>query len=108
MIVASFQFQVKRDKRAEFVRAAENFVSTLRQSPGCVDCHLLSDCELRSRFTVQSRWDGRTPLRRFLQSNDFRALLGTRILLHVPPHVCIDEVVRCTRLPGRGPTVPGW
>jgi quinol monooxygenase YgiN len=108
MVVASFQFQVRREKRAEFVRAAEHFVSTLRHSPGCVDCHLLSDCELRGRFTVSSRWDGRTPLRRFLQSNEFRALLGTRILLHDPPHICIDEVVRCTHLPGRGDEIGGW
>ena len=29
-------------------------------------------------------------------------------LLHDPPHICIDEVVRCTHLPGRGDEITGW
>jgi quinol monooxygenase YgiN len=108
MIVASFHFEVKREKRTEFVHAAEKFVSTLRQSPGCLESQLLSNCEFRSRYTVMSRWEGRTALQRFLQSNDFRALLGTRILLHDPPHICIDEVIRYTQLPGRGRSLLSW
>ena len=108
MIVASLQFQVRREKRSEFLRAAENFVSTLRQSPGCVECRLLVDCESRDRYTVSSRWDETSQLRLFLDSNEFRALLGTRILLHGPPNISIDEVVRCTRLPGRGPFRLAW
>lgn len=108
MIVASFHFQVKQEKRAEFVHAAEKFVVTLRQSPGCLESQLLSNCEFRSRYTVLSRWEGRAPLERFLQSNDFRALLGTRILLHDPPHIVIDEVIRYTALPGRGRSLLTW
>ena len=34
MLLASLQFQVRRDKRAEFVRTAENFASALRQLGG--------------------------------------------------------------------------
>ena len=108
MVVASLQFKVKREKRAEFVRTAETFVATLRQLPGCLDCHFLADCETRDRYTVLSRWEGSGSLRQFLDSNEFRALLGTRILLHDPPHICLDEVVRCTRLQGRGKSRLVW
>ena len=100
MLVASVQFQVKRDKRAEFVRTAENFAATLRQVRGCLECHLLSDCEVRGSYTLVTQWEGPMPLRVFLGSNDFRALLGTRILLHDPPRICVDEVLRRTRLTG--------
>ena len=108
MIVASLQFQVKRDKRAEFLRAAENFVGTLRQSPGCTECRMLSDVNSRDVYLVISRWENVAQLRQFLDSNDFRAMLGTRILLHVPPHISIDEVVRCAHLSGRGPLRLAW
>jgi quinol monooxygenase YgiN len=108
MVLASLLFKVRREKRTEFVRAAENFVVTLRQLPGCLDCRFLADCELRGRYTVLSRWEGSAPLRQFLESNDFRALLGTRILLHDPPHIWLDEVVRCTRVQGRAPSKVTW
>jgi quinol monooxygenase YgiN len=108
MLVASVQFQVKRDKRSEFVRTAENFVATLRQARGCVECRLLSDCEVRGSYTLVTQWEGPVPLRAFLGSNDFRALLGTRILLHDPPRICVDEVLRRTRLTGRGDTELQW
>ena len=108
MLVASVQFQVRRDKRSEFVRTAENFVATLRHVPGCLECHLLSDCEVRSSYTLLSHWEGPVPLRSFLGSNDFRALLGTRILLHDPPRIAVDEVVRRARLTGRGAFTLQW
>jgi quinol monooxygenase YgiN len=75
MLSASLQFHVGHDKRAEFVRAAENFVSTLRQVPGCLECRLLADCEVKGSYTVISQWEGRGPMRRFLESDDFRTLV---------------------------------
>lgn len=75
MLSASLQFHVGRDKRAEFVRAAEHFVSTLRQVPGCLECRLLADCEVKGSYTLISQWEGRAPMRRFLESDDFRALV---------------------------------
>ncbi len=103
MVQASIFFHVRRDKRSEFLRAAETFVALLRQSGGCLDCHLLTDCEERDSYMVLSQWDARASLRVYLGSNDFRALLGTRILLRDPPRVCIDEVTRRTRLNSRVP-----
>ena len=108
MLVASVQFQVRRDKRSEFVRTAENFVATLRQVPGCMECRLLSDCEVRSSYTLLTQWEGLPPLRDFLGSNDFRALLGTRILLHDPPRILVDEVVRRARLSSRSGRMLQW
>jgi quinol monooxygenase YgiN len=108
MVVASLQFRVKHEKRGEFVRAAETFVATLRQVSGCLDCRLLSDCEARDVFTVKTEWEAAPPLRLFLDSNEFRAMLGTRILLHHPPGLCIDEVLRRTTLTGRGRAKLGW
>ena len=102
MLVASVECQVKRDKRSEFVRTAEDLVAKLRHVSGCVECRLMTDCEVRGLYIVLSRWDDLIPLHRFLGSNEFRALLGTRILLHNPPRVSVDEVQRHARLSSRG------
>jgi quinol monooxygenase YgiN len=102
MLIAWVECQVKREKRAEFVRTAENFVARLRQVSGCVECNLMMDCEVRGLYTLLSKWESPGPLRLFLESNEFRALLGTRILLRDPPRVNVDEVLRRVRVSSRG------
>ena len=108
MLVASVECQVRRDKRTEFVRMAEIFVEKVRHVSGCVECRLMTDCEVRGLYVLLSRWEDVAPLRVFLGSNEFRALLGTRILLHNPPRVSVDEVQRRVRLSGNGKTMLQW
>ena len=108
MMLVSLEFHARRDKRGEFLRTAENFVATLRQSQGCLDCRLLADCEVHGAYTLTSQWEGREAVRRFLQSDDFRALLGTKILLREAPQVSIDEVLRSSRQNGSRFREPAW
>ena len=105
VLLASVDFHVRREKRLEFTRAAETFIATLRRAAGCIECRLLSDCEARGSYVVFSQWQSADALNVFLQSSDFRALLGTRILLRDHPRIQIDEVARRTRLEG-GMTSP--
>jgi quinol monooxygenase YgiN len=108
MLVAGVECQDRRDKRAEFVRTAEYFVAKLSHVKGFVECRLMMDCEVRGLYTLLSRWEDATPLRAFLASNEFRALLGTRILLHDPPRVSVDEVLRRIKLSSRGEPPAQW
>ena len=108
MMLVTLDFHARRDKRVEFLRTAENFVATLRQSQGCLDCRLMADCEVPGSYTLTSQWEGRDALRRFLQSDDFRALLGTKILLREGPQVSIDEVLRSSRQNGSRFREPAW
>jgi quinol monooxygenase YgiN len=87
---------------------AEIFVEKVRQVSGCVECRLMIDCEVRGLYVLLSRWEDVTPLRIFLGSNEFRALLGTRILLHNPPRVSVDEVQRRIRLSSHGKMLLQW
>ena len=91
MMLVSLDFHARRDKRVEFLRTAENFVATLRQSQGCLDCRLIAD------------WGGEEYFDR-----EFRALLGTKILLREGPQVSIDEVLRSSRQNGSRFREPAW
>jgi len=108
MLVAFVECQVKPDKKSEFVRTAENFAAKLRLLPGCLECRLMADCEVRGLYTILSRWEDGVRLRAFMASNEFRALLGTRILLHDPPRVSVDEVLRRVRLPSQSVPAPDF
>jgi hypothetical protein len=57
---------------------------------------------------LTSQWEGRDVLRRFLRSDEFRALLGTRILLREAPQVSIDEVLRSSHQTGSRFRDPQW
>ena len=100
MLIASLSFDVRPEKRGEFVSAVSHIVQALRWSSGCLGCRLVSDCENSNVFTLFSEWDNRTFLDGYLRSPQFRILEGTRYLLRDGPGLSIDEVVSRGRFPG--------
>ena len=101
MLIASLSFDVRPDKRTDFVSAVNHVVETLRWSPGCLGCRLMTDCENPSLFTLSSAWDNHEVLDRILVSPEFQSLEETRLLLSDGPALSIDEVVSRGR--PRGP-----
>lgn len=93
MLVATITFEVKPEKRDEFVSAVSEIVQSLRWSAGCLGCRLVSDCEDSNSFSLSSDWDSRAFLDRYLASPEYRILEGTRFLLRHNPGLSIDEVV---------------
>lgn len=101
MFIASLTFDVRNDKRAEFVSAVTEVLDTLRWSPGCLGCRFYSDCENGDVFTLISEWDNRAFLDSHLASPEFQILEGTSFLLRNGPSLVVDEVVARGRVPRR-------
>lgn len=100
MLIASLSFDVRPEKRGEFVSAVNHMVQTVRWTAGCLGCRFVNDCENPNIFTLFSEWDSRAFLDRYLASPDFQILEGTRFLLRDGPGLSIDEVVSRGRHPG--------
>jgi len=100
VLIASLSFDVRPDKRGEFVSAVNHILQTIRWTAGCLGCRLVSDCEHPNHFTLSSEWDSRAFLDQYLGSTEFQILEGTRYLLRDGPGLSIDEVVSRGRLPG--------
>jgi len=100
VLVASLLFDVRPEKRGEFVSAVTHIVETIRWSAGCLGCRLVSDCENANVFVLMSEWDTRMFLDRYLASVKFQILEGTRFLLQAGPALSIDEVLSRGRHPG--------
>ena len=93
MLIASLSFEVRPDKRAEFVSAVNHIMQTLRWSAGCLGCRLMTDCENPNQFTLSTEWDNRDFLEQYLGSPEFQILEGTRFLLRDGPGRSIADVV---------------
>ena len=99
MLIASLMFDVRPDKRGEFVSAIGDILDTLRSSKGCLGCRLVSDCENENVFVMMSEWDDGDCLEQHLASTEFQVLEGTRILLRDGPSLSVDEVLARRRAP---------
>ena len=101
MFIASLTFDVRSDKRVEFVGAVTGVLDTLRWCSGCLGCRLYSDCENGNVFMLCSEWDNRAFLGSYLASPEFQILEGTSFLLRSGPSLVVDEVVARARVPRR-------
>lgn len=99
MFIATLVFDVRPEKRMEFISAVSDIVDGLRSRQGCLGCRLASDCENENLFVIASEWDGRAFLDRYLASEDYKILEGTRILLRDGPALSVDEVLSRRRAP---------
>jgi quinol monooxygenase YgiN len=100
VLIASLSFDVRSEKRGEFVSTLAHVVESIRWSTGCLGCRLVSDCENPGTFTFVSEWANRRYLDRYLASSEFQILEGTRFLLRHGPTLSIDEVVSRGAHPG--------
>jgi quinol monooxygenase YgiN len=99
MFIATLFFDVRPDKRIEFISAAGDIVNGLRARKGCLGCRLATDCENENLFLLVSEWDSRPFLDRYLASDEYRIIEGTRILLRDGPALAVDEVLSRLRAP---------
>jgi quinol monooxygenase YgiN len=109
MLIASLTFDVRADKRAEWVSAVTQVLDTMRWSTGCLGCRLYTECENPNLFMLTSEWDNRGFLEAHLESQEFQILEGTSFLLRSGPALVVDEVVARARIPrriSRGPRMP--
>ena len=94
MVVLNVTLTALPEKRRELKQTLLSMVTRIRQMAGCEEAEGYRDLKNENRFFVLSRWELREKLDAYLRSNNFSALLGTRILLSEPPSVSIDALSR--------------
>jgi quinol monooxygenase YgiN len=99
MLLASVHFRAQAHKRAEILSAVDELLGRMRQWPGCGGCRLMVDTEDPNSFTIASEWQSSRAANAFVDSREFQAFRGIRILLREEPVMVLDEVQsRVTRL----------
>jgi len=93
MIILKIVFNVLPEKYKELEQTLFSMSSDLCKKSGCKQADLWRDSKDENRLYKISSWENRTTLDAYLQSDNFSALMGTKILLRTPPSISIDSVV---------------
>lgn len=91
MIIFNITMEASADKRRELEQVIRSMIPRIRQREGCNELRWFQDLE-QDRFSLFSVWQNRESLQDYLQSDQFGALLGTKILLSAPHSIQIYNV----------------
>jgi len=69
------RIRIKPDKRTEFLQMREMMKGRVRPE-GCVDQKIYEEVDGSNCFLWLERWKERSPLDRYMKSEDFRMILG--------------------------------
>jgi len=103
VFVSSVAFHIRLDKQAEFLASIKDLMERTRWIKGCFGCRLVAELGEFQAVTLVAEWGDRDGLDRFLQSHEYRIMLGMRILTLEEPRVTVDEVTTRARLLTREP-----
>jgi quinol monooxygenase YgiN len=93
MFILDIAIEPLPEKSRELEQVLRSMMPRVRQRAGCIKICWLLDME-RGTIRLFSVWRDRANLQGYLKSDEFSALLGTRILLKVPHAVEIYRVNR--------------
>jgi quinol monooxygenase YgiN len=113
MIIFNITMESLADKRRELEQVIRSMIPRIRKRVGCKELSWFRDLE-QDRSSLFSVWQHRESLEDYLQSDQFSALLGTKILLKAPHSIQIysvssqegSEAVEAARLPRLRESVP--
>jgi len=91
MIIFNITMEASADKRRELEQVIRSMIPRIRQRVGCNELNWFQDLE-QDRSRLFSVWQNRESLEDYLQSDQFSALLGTKILLSAPHSIQIYNV----------------
>ena len=72
------------EKQKEVLQTLLSLVEQPEKEKGCLNYGVFSDVEDKNVFNVISEWENRQHLDRYIKSNKFSVLLGTKSLLCEP------------------------
>ena len=75
VIGLELRIQIRPEKRAEFLQMRE-MLRGKEQSSDCVDLKVYEEVDGSNSFLWLERWKGKEPLERYMDSDQFRVLLG--------------------------------
>ena len=96
MIIAAIEMNVVPEKRRELIQTVHAMNELIRKEKGCLSAGLYTDTEKETRFCLVQEWENQENLDRYLRSDRFAALLGTKGLLCEPLEVKFKVVSHTT------------
>ena len=92
MILAIIKMTVFPAKRKEFLLTIQALIQSIRKEKGCIRCTAYQDIEDENTFCMIQGWKTQNELDRYLQSDLFEVLLGTKNFLSEPCEINFNTV----------------
>ena len=92
MIIVSLTMNAFLDKQTEVMQTLLSMIEPTENERGCLSCHVFLDIEDKNVFSLIEEWEAREDLDRYIKSDRFSVLLGTKSLLSEPPQIKIHTV----------------
>jgi quinol monooxygenase YgiN len=68
-------------KRKEFLQTVQALIHKILKEMNCTKCSVCQDVEDENSFCIIQKWENQKALNRYLQSDLFEVLLGTKNLI---------------------------
>jgi quinol monooxygenase YgiN len=92
MILAIIEMTVLPAKRKELLQTVHALIQSIRKEKGCIKCSACQDVEDENTICMIEGWETQKELDRYLQSDLFDVLLGTKNFLSEPWEINFNTV----------------
>ena len=94
MIMVRIIMSVLPEKKKEVMQTLLSMIETAGKEKGCLSYEIFCDIDGKTVFNMIEEWETREDLERYIQSERFSVLLGTKSLLAKPLGIKIHTVSR--------------
>ncbi len=92
MVILEITLEALPDKHGELERALRSMILDMRGNVGCQSAEVFRQLESLNDNRIITEWETREALDRYIASDAFSALLGSRILLARDPRIRLYAV----------------
>ena len=92
MILVIIKMTALPTKRKEVFQTVQALIQSIRRVKGCTDCSACQDVENENSFCMIQGWENKRALNKYLQSDLFDVLLGTKNLMSEPWEISSNTV----------------
>jgi quinol monooxygenase YgiN len=92
MIIVRITMNALLEKRTEVMQTLLSMIEPTENERGCLCFHAFRDIEDKNGFDLIAKWETREDLDRYIRSDRFSVLLGTKSLLCEAPQIEIHTV----------------
>ena len=84
MIIMRITMTALIEKQKEMLQTLQSMIRPHSYDPGCLKVRVYRDLEKENELILMSEWKTRSALKKYMMSDRFSALLGTKSLLAKP------------------------
>lgn len=92
----ALRVQMRPPRHREAIKSLAALLGPIRVQPGCLNCHLYSDCNDEAAITLMAEWASQADLERYLDADLRKTMIAVMDLSSEQPQVWIDTVIRKT------------